>query len=96
MTLTIIFVRFRKFTPNYDYPISRMPRRASVILLGIAQRGAARKPRFAKGTGKSLLANPDKIIDAQETSGIRVAFSLDTFFWRSKRKYLDRGYENPH
>jgi len=29
-------------------------------------------------------------------SGSRVAFSLDTFFWRRKRKYLARGCENPH
>jgi len=33
--------------------------------------------------------------EAQEASGIRVAFSLDTFFWRSKRKYLAFGCENP-
>ncbi|MBD9357451.1 hypothetical protein [Methylomonas albis] len=31
---------------------------------------------------------------AQGTSGIRAAFSLDTFFWRSKRKYLGRRSEN--
>jgi hypothetical protein len=33
--------------------------------------------------------------EAQEISGIRVAFSLDTFFWRSKKKYLAFGCENP-
>jgi hypothetical protein len=31
---------------------------------------------------------------AQEASGIWVAFSLDTFFWRSKRKYLACQCEN--
>jgi hypothetical protein len=44
---------------------------------------------------ESLLATPDKNAGAQETSGIRVAFSLDTFFWRSKRKYIAFGCENP-
>jgi len=28
-------------------------------------------------------------------SGNRAAFSLDTFFWRRKRKYLAVGCENP-
>jgi len=28
-------------------------------------------------------------------SGNRAAFSLDTFFWRRKRKYLAFGCENP-
>jgi hypothetical protein len=72
-----------------------MPRRALVFLSGIARRGAAGKPRFAKGTGMSLLANPDKNDRAQEASGIRVAFSLVSFFWRSKRKKLAFGCENP-
>ena len=31
---------------------------------------------------------------AQEASGIRVAFSLDTLFWRSKRKHLACQCEN--
>jgi len=33
--------------------------------------------------------------EAQEASGIRVAFSLVYFFWRSKRKKLAFGCENP-
>jgi hypothetical protein len=74
---------------------SRMSRRAPAFLSGTARKGAAGKPRFAKGTGMSLLAKPDKNAGAQEKSGIRVAFSLDTFFWRSKRKYLAFGCENP-
>jgi hypothetical protein len=41
------------------------------------------------------LANPDKNAGAQEASGIRVAFLLDTFLWRSKEKYLAFGCENP-
>jgi hypothetical protein len=72
-----------------------MPRRVAGFLSGTARRGAARKPRFAKGTRMSLLANPGKNAGTQEASGIRVAFSLDTFFWRSKRKYLAFGCENP-
>jgi hypothetical protein len=46
-----------------------------------------------QGDRMSLLANPDKNDGAQEAGGIRVAFSLDTFFWRSKRKYLARQCE---
>jgi hypothetical protein len=37
--------------------------------------------------------NPVQKRGAQETSGIRVAFSLDTFFWPSKRKYFGRRAE---
>jgi len=41
------------------------------------------------------LATPDTNGSAQETSGVRAAFSLDTFFWPRKRKYLAFGCENP-
>jgi len=37
--------------------------------------------------------NPVQKRGAQGISGIRAAFSLDTFFWRSKRKYLGRRAE---
>jgi hypothetical protein len=47
------------------------------------------------GAGKPLLPTLDKSFGAQDQSGIRAAFSLDTFFWRSKRKYLAFGCENP-
>jgi len=63
------------------------------------------------GAGKPLLPTLDKSFGAQDISGIRAAFSLDTFFstaWmqevgqrmeqlprRSKRKYLAFGCENP-
>jgi hypothetical protein len=70
-----------------------MPRRTLAFLPGTARRGAARKQRFAKGTGMSLLANPDKNDGAQEASGIRVAFSLDTFFCG---KLLLRFPHSPH
>ncbi|MEQ1558022.1 MAG: hypothetical protein ABL933_03655 [Methyloglobulus sp.] len=40
------------------------------------------------------MATPGKTDSAQEASGIRGAFSLDTFFWRSKRKYLACQCEN--
>jgi len=40
--------------------------------------------------------NPVQKRGAQETSGIRVAFSLDTFFWPSKRKYLGCRAETRH
>jgi hypothetical protein len=44
----------------------------------------------------SFLANPDKNDGAQEASGIRVSFLLDTFLWTSKEKYLARRCENRH
>jgi len=44
--------------------------------------------RVGGGAGKPLLPTLDKRFGAQDKSGIRVAFSLDTFFWPSKRKYL--------
>ncbi|OAI03812.1 hypothetical protein A1353_14230 [Methylomonas methanica] len=40
------------------------------------------------GAGKPLQATPFKLFGAQEINGIGVAFSLGTFFWPSKRKYL--------
>ncbi|OAI00271.1 hypothetical protein A1332_18985 [Methylomonas methanica] len=40
--------------------------------------------------------NPVQKRGAQGISGIRAAFSLGTFFWRSKRKYLGRRSENRH
>ena len=43
--------------------------------------------RVSAGAGKPPSENPVQTRGAQETSGIRVAFSLDTFFWRRKRKY---------
>jgi len=65
-----------------------MPRRALAVLSGIARRGAARKPRFAKGTGKSLLANPDKTAGAQEASGIgRISFG---YFSLSAQRKVSR------
>jgi hypothetical protein len=47
------------------------------------------------GAGKPLLPTLDKSFGAQDQSGIRADFSLDTFFWRRKRKYLAFGCENP-
>ncbi|WP_445369929.1 hypothetical protein ACH5Y9_18360 [Methylomonas sp. BW4-1] len=50
-------------------------------------------PHVGGGAGKPLLPTLDKSFGAQDQSGIRAAFSLDTFFWRSKRKYLGRRAE---
>jgi len=41
------------------------------------------------------LATLDDNGSAQEISGIRAAFSLDTFFWLRKRKYPAFGCGNP-
>ncbi|NOV28222.1 hypothetical protein DDY07_00370 [Methylomonas sp. ZR1] len=65
-----------------------MPRRAPELLSRIARRGAAGMPHVGGGAGKPLLPTLDKSSGAQGLSGIRAAFSLGTFFWRSKRKYL--------
>jgi len=48
----------------------------------------------AKGQ-EAPFAAPRQMRGAQDISGNRAAFSLDTFFWRSKRKYLAFGCENP-
>ena len=45
---------------------------------------------------ESLPATPDKIARAQEASGIRGSFLLDTFLWTSKEKYLAHRCENRH
>ncbi|OQW69751.1 MAG: hypothetical protein BVN35_18675 [Proteobacteria bacterium ST_bin11] len=65
-----------------------MPRRAPKLLVGIARRGAAGMPLVFGGPRMALPKTPTKSFGAQDKSGIRVAFSLDTFFWPSKRKYL--------
>ncbi|WP_161808527.1 hypothetical protein [Methyloglobulus morosus] len=58
-------------------------------------RGAAGMPHVAGGTGSPFRQPP---VNARSAGSKRhrVAFSLDTFFWRRKRKYLVSGYENPH
>jgi len=72
-----------------------MPRRAPVYLPGIVRRRAEWIPPVARGTWKPLLATPGKYTGAQDASGIRAAFSLDTFFWPRKRKYPALGCGNP-
>ncbi|PKD40858.1 hypothetical protein U737_11485 [Methylomonas sp. LW13] len=72
-----------------------MPRRAPELLSRTARRGTAWMRCVGGGAGKPLLPTLDKSFGAQDESGIRAAFSLDTFFWRSKRKYLAFGCENP-
>jgi hypothetical protein len=74
---------------------SRLPRRAPELLPGVSPQGRGRKPRVVRGPRKALLATPGESEEAQDSSGNRAAFSLDTFFWRSKRKYLAFGGETP-
>ena len=71
-----------------------MPRRAPQVLLGLARRGAAWMPRVGRRAGSPLYRPPTKPRSAG-SSGNRAAFSLDTFFWRRKRKYLAFGCDNP-
>jgi len=65
-----------------------MPRRAPEGLDGLASRGAAGMPLVFGGLWIALPKTPFKPSGAQDQSGIGVAFSLGTFFWPSKRKYL--------
>ncbi|NOV31719.1 hypothetical protein DDY07_18550 [Methylomonas sp. ZR1] len=65
-----------------------MPRRAPEGLDGSARRGAAGMPLVFGGLWIALPKTPFKPFGAQDQSGIGVAFSLDTFFWPRKRKYL--------
>ena len=58
-------------------------------------RGASGMKRGGRGAGAPSAASRRKPRRAG-SSGIRVAFSLDTFFWRRKRKSLARGCEYPH
>ncbi|MBS4052150.1 MAG: hypothetical protein KGZ69_13215, partial [Methylomonas sp.] len=60
-----------------------------------ARRGDAGMHRVFRGGWEAPSENPVQTRGAQEIRGIRVAFSLGTFFWRSKRKYLAFGCENP-
>jgi hypothetical protein len=62
--------------------------------VGISPKGAAWMPRVGRRAGSPLYRPPTKPRSAGR-SGDRAAFSLDTFFWRSKRKYLAFGCENP-
>ncbi|RIZ70774.1 MAG: hypothetical protein D0530_06600 [Methylococcales bacterium] len=51
-------------------------------------------PCVGRRAGSPLYRPPTKPRSAGR-SGNRAAFSLDTFFWRSKRKCLAFGCENP-
>jgi len=68
-----------------------MPRRAPELLNGSARSDAARCRRGRK----PLSATPFKSSGAQGISGIRAAFSLDTFFWPRKRKYRGWSVREP-
>jgi hypothetical protein len=61
-----------------------MPRRALAFLSGTARRGAAGMPHFARRTGMSFLANPDKNDGAQEASGIGSPFLWILSFGEAK------------
>ncbi|PPD03798.1 MAG: hypothetical protein CTY29_08260 [Methylobacter sp.] len=78
-----------------QYPLPLIPPRASQLLAGIARRGAAGMPLVFGGLGKPFRKPLPKARSAGQ-GGMRVAFSLDTFFWRRKRKYLGCRSENRH
>ncbi|MCQ8130370.1 hypothetical protein [Methylomonas rivi] len=58
-------------------------------------RGAAGMPLVACRGWEAPSSNPRQKREALEIGGIRAAFSLVCFFWRSKRKKLAFGCENP-
>jgi len=65
-----------------------MPRRAPEGLNGYARRGDAGRHRVFRKGWEALSENP---VQSLRSAGIKrhgVAFSLDTFFWPRKRKYL--------
>jgi len=51
-------------------------------------------PHVSRGAGAPS-ADPRQKRGAQDASGNRAAFLLDTFLWRSKEKYLAFGGETP-
>ena len=60
---------------------------------GIARRGVARKPHVGRQHKEVLSANPLETEKHRESEGcdMWVSFSLSTFFWSHKRKYLAAG-----
>ncbi len=70
-----------------------MPRRALAVLSGIAREGCDRDAARCWRDRSPFQQPPIKTTERRKQRH-RVAFSLDTFFWRRKRKYLIRGYEN--
>jgi len=65
------------------------------IFIGYSPLGARHGCRALPTGQEPHLATLDENDGAQETSGIRAAFSLDTFFWPHKRKYPAFGCGNP-
>jgi hypothetical protein len=76
--------------------IPRLPRRAPELSAGIARQGCGKDSARCRRAMDGPSGNPHRKRGAQESSGNRVSFLLDTFLWTSKEKYLGRGSENPH
>ncbi len=66
-----------------------MPRRALTVSSGIA-RGARQGCRALTMGQEPHLATPDDNGSAQEASGVRAAFSLDTFFSTAGMQELEQ------
>jgi hypothetical protein len=104
-TLSNLNVELRKTcSPTYATLIYYLTLRSNVALVsftapstagfvGISPKGRG-MPRVGRRVGSPLYRPPTKPRSAG-SSGNRAAFSLDTFFWRSKRKYLAFGCEYP-
>jgi len=63
--------------------------------VGIGPKGRGMDAVRQQEGRKPSLLTPRQNRGAQGRSGNRAAFSLDTFFWRRKRKCLAVGCENP-
>jgi hypothetical protein len=62
--------------------------------VGISPKGRGKDAARRQEGRKPYLPTPDET-EERRLSGNRAAFSLDTFFWRRKRKYLAFGCEYP-
>jgi hypothetical protein len=77
--------------PPYNPSVSTHSRYAAPStggFIGNSPKGRGREPHFARRTGKSFLANPDKTARAQEISGIgRISFG---YFSLSAQRKVSR------
>jgi hypothetical protein len=104
----LVFVQLVTHITGYVHP--RMPRRTLAFLSGTARRGAAGKPRFARGTGSPFWQTPTKTTARRKRAAFGSPFLWFLSFvekcscifhihhihvaWRSKRKKLARQCEN--
>jgi hypothetical protein len=94
------FLDFFRFTLKYIFGVRRLSVDAfRVPVEGAEQRRKAGGSRLALSEPQASLASRPAFRVAQGTgnagAALGVAFSLATFFWRSKRKYAHQQGGNP-